>query len=158
VSTKVTFLGRVIFGINKDCVVRTGGHAGLATNTDRFVKVHNSVRPLEHGCSRAGSYTRGMSALVTPRDLMRSTHLRKYPDIDVLDIGTRNRKRHNILRFARGCAGVATNAASVVDDFGPLNGLSLLAHTVIPKDLCDRLYHDWTDPLRSSQENARSYI
>jgi len=63
-----------------------------------------------------------MSTLVTASDLMRSPHLRKHADIDVLDVRARYRQGNEVLRFARGCTRVAANAARVVNNLRPLDG------------------------------------
>jgi len=44
--TEVALLGRVIFGIDKDGVVRTGGDAGFAPDADRFVEIDNAIARL----------------------------------------------------------------------------------------------------------------
>src|SRR5437588_11060494 len=97
---EVTFLSRVIFGVDEDRVVRTGRHAGFAANADRFIEIDDAVGPLEH----RGGWTRGhawrVRALIATRHLMRATHLRPDANIDVLDIGTRHADRHNVFRLA----------------------------------------------------------
>jgi len=66
-----------------------------------------------------------MSALVTASDLMRAAHIRKHADIDVLDVRARYRQGNKVLRFARGRARVAANAARVVNNLRPLDGAFL---------------------------------
>jgi len=63
-----------------------------------------------------------MGALITTRYLMRAPHLRKHPDVNVLNVGTRDPDWNHVLRLARGGACVATNAARMVDYFCPLHG------------------------------------
>ena len=121
---EVTFLSRVIFGIDEDRVVRTRGHAGFAADADRFIEIDDAVGAFEHRGRRTGGDARRMRALIAARDLMRAARLRKDADVDVLDVSARDGKRHEILRLARGRAGVTADAAGVVDDLGPL-------HTVI---------------------------
>ena len=123
---EVALLGRVIFRINKDRVVRTRRHAGFAADADRFIKIYDAVRALEHRGRWASGHARRMRTLVATRYLMRPTHLRKHTDIDVLDVSARNANRHDIFRLARRRAGMATDAAGVIDHFGPLHAVCLL--------------------------------
>jgi hypothetical protein len=62
-----------------------------------------------------------MRALIAPRHLMRPPRLRKFSDINVLDVSARHRKRYFVFRFASGRAGVTTDATRVVNNFCPLN-------------------------------------
>jgi hypothetical protein len=94
---EVTFLGRVIFGVDEDCIVRAGGHARLAANADRFVEIDDAVSALKHRGSGAGGDAWCVRALVATRYLMRATGLWEDADVDVLHIGTRYRKRYQIL-------------------------------------------------------------
>jgi hypothetical protein len=64
-----------------------------------------------------------MRALVAASDLMRAAHLRKHSDVDVLDISAGDADRHDVLGLAGGRARVATDAAGVVDDLGPLDAI-----------------------------------
>ena len=61
-----------------------------------------------------------MCALVSARYLMRAASLWKDANVDMFHIGPRHREWDKILRLARGCAGVAANAARLIDDLGPL--------------------------------------
>ena len=81
----------MIFGIDEDGIVGASGHAGFATDADRFVKIHDAIGALEHCGGGARGYTGCMRALIAARHLMRATCLRKLADVDVLDVGTRNR-------------------------------------------------------------------
>ena len=92
VRAEVTFLGRMIFGIDEDRVVRTGGHAGLAADADRFVEIDDAVRALEHRGRRAGGHARRVRALIAARHLMRAARLWKHADVDMLDVGARDTK------------------------------------------------------------------
>jgi len=121
VRAKVTFLGRVVFGVDEDCVVRTGGHARFATDANRFVEVNDAVSALEHRGGGAGSNTWRMRALIAAGNLVRASHLRKDADVDVLDVGPRYREWDEILRLARSGTRVAANATRLVDDLSPLN-------------------------------------
>src|SRR6266571_8442698 len=98
---EVTFLSGMIFGIDEDGVVWTSGHARFATDANRFIKIDNAVRPLEHRGGRAGDDARSVRALIAARDLMRAADLPKHPNIDVLDISARHTNRHNVFRLAR---------------------------------------------------------
>ena len=120
-GAEVAFLSRVIFGIDKDRVVRTGGHAGFTADADRFIKVDYPVGPLEHRRRRACRHARRVRALIAPRHLMRAAHLRKHADIDMLDVSTRHAYGNDIFRFAGCRAGMTTDTTGVIDHLGPLN-------------------------------------
>ena len=66
-----------------------------------------------------------MNALVAARHLMCPARLRKDTDVDVFDVSARDGKRDDVLRLARGGAGVASDTARVVDYLGPLNPVRL---------------------------------
>jgi len=121
VRAEVTFLSRMIFGIDEDGVVRTGGHTGLTADADRFVEVDDAVRALEHSGGRARSHARRVRALIAARDLMGSTHLWEHPHVHVLDVCPRDTYGDDVLRLARGSARMATDTASVVDNLRPLD-------------------------------------
>ena len=118
---EIAFLSRMIFGIDKDCVVRTGGHAGFATNANRFIKVYDSVLSLEHRGSRTRRNTWRVGALIAARDLVGAPRLRKDTHVDVLDVGTRYADGYDVFRFAGGRARVTADATCVVDDLRPLH-------------------------------------
>ena len=120
-GAEVTFLCRVIFGINKDGIVRTGSHAGFAADTDRFIEIDYAVRALEHRGRRASSDARRMRALIAARHLMGATDLWKHSHVDVLDVSPRDADGHDVFRLARRRARMTTDAAGVVDDLGPLD-------------------------------------
>src|SRR5437868_13754267 len=98
-GAEITFFRRMVFGIDENSVVRAGCHAGFAAYTDGFIEINYAVRSLEHSCGRAGCYTGSVRALVAARDLMRSSSLRKFSDINVLYIGSRHTERHKVLGF-----------------------------------------------------------
>jgi hypothetical protein len=124
VRAEITFLGGMIFGIDKDCVVRARGHAGFAADADRLVEIDDAVRAFEHRRSRTRRHAGRVRALVAARDLMRAPHLRKHADIDVFDISARHADGHDVLRLARRRARMTADAAGVVDDLGPLHPVS----------------------------------
>lgn len=71
-----------------------------------------------------------MSALVTTGYLMRTPRLWKNADIDMLDVGTRHGKRHQVFGFTGSRAGVTPYASGVIDNLGPFHraGLRLSSH------------------------------
>src|SRR5437763_16643040 len=97
---EVTFLSRMIFGIDEDRVVRARSHAGFTADADRFVEIDDAVRPLEHRGGRTGDDAGRVRALVAARHLVRAAHLWKHTDIDVLDVGARYADRHHVFRLA----------------------------------------------------------
>src|SRR5512132_1648261 len=117
---EVALLSGVVFGIDEDRVVGTGGDARLAADAGRLVEVHDAVRPFEHGRGRAGGYTRRVRALIAASDLERAPGLRKDADVDGLDVRPRNPQRHLVLGLACGRAGMTADAASLVDDLDPV--------------------------------------
>jgi hypothetical protein len=76
----------VVFRINKDCVIRTGSHARLAADADRFVEINNAVGALEHRGGRASGDAWRVRALIAASDLMGTASLRKDADVYVLHI------------------------------------------------------------------------
>lgn len=121
VRTEVTFLSRVIFGIDKNGVIGTGGHAGFAADADRFIKVYNAIGALKHRGGWAGGYARRVRALIAASNLVGATHHGKDTHVNVLNVSPGDADRHDIFGLARGRAGMATDAASVVDDLRPLD-------------------------------------
>src|SRR6185436_16852310 len=121
---EVALLSRVVFGIDKDRVVGTSGHAGFAANADRFVEIDDAVRALEHRGRRTSGHAWGVCALIATRDLMRAAHLGKHADIDVLDVSSRHADGDYVFRLAGRRARMTTDAAGVVDDLGPLHRFS----------------------------------
>ncbi len=119
VRAEVALLGRVVLGIDEDGVVGTGGDAGLAADADRLVEVDDAVGPPEHRAGWAGGRAGGVVALVAARHLKRSARLGEDPDVHVLDVGAGDPERDLVLGLAGRGAGVAADAALVVDDFGP---------------------------------------
>src|ERR1044072_1079436 len=111
----------MVFGVDEDRVVRTGGHARLTTDADRLVEIHDPIGALEHRGGRAGGDARSVGTLVTAGDLVRAARLREDAHVDVLDVSARHRKWNQIFRLAGSGAGVTTNATSLVDDLGPLH-------------------------------------
>ena len=120
---EVTLFGRMIFRIDEDRVVRTSRHAGLTADADRLVKIYDAVCALEHRRGWTSGHTRRVRTLITARYLMRATDLRKYADIDVLDVRARDADGNDVFRFACGRAGVTADATCVVDDLRPLDAL-----------------------------------
>jgi hypothetical protein len=120
---EVTFLSRMIFGIDEDGVIRASSHARFAANADRFVEVDDAVRAFEHRCRWTGSDARRVSALVAARHLMCASHLRKHAYVDVLHISPSDANRNDIFRLASRRTRMTTDAAGMVDDLGPLHAI-----------------------------------
>lgn len=128
--TEITLLGRVIFWIDENGVVRTRCHAGFATDANRFIEIDNAVRALEHGRGRAGYDAWCMSALVTTGYLMGTPRLWENADINVLYVGTSHGKRNEVFGFTGSRTGVTPDASGVIDNLGPFHraGLRLSSH------------------------------
>jgi hypothetical protein len=121
---EVTFFRGVIFGIDEDGVVRTGGHAGFATDANRFVEIDNAVSALEHRGRWTRSHARCVSALIATRDLVRAPHLGKHSYVYVLDVSPSDTDRHHVLGLARSRTRVTADAAGVIDNFRPLHAVA----------------------------------
>jgi len=63
-----------------------------------------------------------VSALIATSHLVRAANLGKHSDVDVLDVGSGDANGYDVLGLARGRAGMTTDAACVVYNFGPLHG------------------------------------
>jgi hypothetical protein len=82
-------------------------------------------------------------ALIAARHLMSATHLRKHSHVDVLNVRPRDTYGDDVLRLARGSAGMATDTAGVVNDLRPLDAVLSswfwLRHVF--GFLCGEIYH-----------------
>ncbi len=116
---EVALLRGVVLRVDEDRVVGTGRDARLAADADRFVEIDDAVRPLVHRRRRTSVRARRILALVAARDLKRAAHVGKDADVGVLHVGAVHGERHAVFRLAGRGAGVATDAAAVVDDFRP---------------------------------------
>jgi len=86
VRTEITFFCGVIFRVDKNCIVRTRSHAGFAADTDRLIKVDDTVIAFEHRRGWTSRSAGSMCTLITPSYLVCSTSLRKDANIDVFDV------------------------------------------------------------------------
>lgn len=118
----------MILRVYENSVVGTGRHARFTADANRLIEIDNTVCPFEHRCSRARGYTRRMRALITASDLMCTPHLRECANINVFDVGARDREWNEVLRLTCRRACMTTNAASLVDDLGPFNGSGFFEH------------------------------
>ncbi len=116
---EVALLRGVVLRVDEDRIVRTGRDAGLAADADRFVEIDDAVRSLVHRRRRTSVGARWIFALIAARDLKRAAHVRKDADVGILHVGAVHGERHLVFRLAGRGAGVATDAAAVVDDFRP---------------------------------------
>src|SRR5215510_14508446 len=115
--------------INKNRIVRAGGHTGLAANANRFIEIDDAINALEHRSCRTSRDTGRVGALITSSHLVRATHLRKYAHVDVLHIGSGHADRYDVLGLACRRTCMTTDAPGMVDDLGPL-------HAVVADWLC----------------------
>ena len=95
--TKITLLGRVVFGIDKDGIVRTGCNTGFAANTDGFVEIHNAVRPGVHGRGRTGVGAGCVLTLIAAGDLKSPSRVWEGAHVGIFHIGAIDRKRNVVL-------------------------------------------------------------
>src|SRR5688572_19216847 len=122
----------MIFGVDEDGVVRTRGHARLATDADRLIKIDDAVGALEHRRRRTRGYARSVRALVATRHLVGASRLRKHAHVNVFDVCARDGNRNDVFRLAGGGARVTADAACMVDYLGPLNRGWRLHHKQSP--------------------------
>src|SRR5207244_7448985 len=118
---EVALFGRMILGIDEDRVVRARRDARLAADADVLVEVDDAVAAAEHRRGGAGGDAGRMLALVAAGDLEGAARGRELSDVDVLDVGAVDAEGDGVLRLARGAAGVAAEAASLIDDLPPLH-------------------------------------
>ena len=119
VRAEIALLGGVVFGVDEDGVVGAGGHARLAADADGLVEIDDAIGALEHRGRGARRHAGRVRALVAARHLMRASSLRECPYVHVLDVGARHGERDEVLGLAGGRAGVAADAARLVDDLAP---------------------------------------
>ena len=151
-GAEVTLLSGVIVRIYEDRVVWARGHARFAPDADRFIKIDDAVRALEHGRRRARRDARCVRALIAACDLVCAACLRKDADIDVFDVSARYRERNEILRLARSRTCVTADTARVVDYLRPLNRGRRFHH----RSTCweARLYHTALGAVDSMRRNT----
>ena len=90
---EIALLGRVVFGVDEDRVVRAGCNTGFAANTDGLVEIHNAVGPGVHGRGRTGVGTGCVLTLIAPRDLKSPPGVGKGAHVGVFHIGAIDRDR-----------------------------------------------------------------
>lgn len=119
--TEVALLGGMVFWIDEYRIVRAGCHACFAADANRFIKIDDAIRPLEHRGCRTRRDTRSMSALVASGYLMRAPNLRKYTYVDMFDIRARNRQRYKVLRLTGRGTGMTADTPRVVNNLCPVD-------------------------------------
>src|SRR5207237_423479 len=95
--------------------------ARLAADADVLVEVDDAVGAAIHRRGGTGGYARRMLTLVAAGDLESAARRRELPDVDVLDVGAIDAEGDGVLRLARGAAGMAADAAGLIDDLSPLH-------------------------------------
>jgi hypothetical protein len=115
-SAEITFRSSVTVWIYVESVVRAGLHARFAANTAVSVKIDNAVRSAEQGNSRTDLNAGRIVAMVAAQDSKVAGRVRKRSLFDVLDPGTIDSDGNTMFCFACHRAGVATNAAMLVND------------------------------------------
>ena len=111
----------MIFRIDEDRIVRASSHAGFAADANRFIEIDNAVGAFEHRGGRTSSHTRRVRALIATSHLVRAADLGPDTNVYVLDVSPGDADRNDVLRLARRRAGVASDAAGVVDYLRPLH-------------------------------------
>ena len=118
---EVALFGGMILGVDEDRVVRARRDARLAADADVLVEVDDAVGAAEHRRGGAGGDAGRMFALIAAGDLEGAARGRELADVDVLDVGAIDAEGDGVLRLARSAAGVAADAASLIDDLPPLH-------------------------------------
>src|SRR5439155_23630794 len=118
---EVALLRRVIFRVDEDRVVGTGGDAGLAADADVLVEIDDAIGAAVHGRGWTSGDTGRVIALVAAGDLKGAAGGGELSDVDVLDVSAIHAERNGILRLTSSAAGVTADAAGLVDDLSPLH-------------------------------------
>src|SRR5262245_59735840 len=108
--------GRVIHRVHVNGIVGAGLHAGLATDAPVVVDVHDAVGPLMHGPGGTDIDARGLGAVIAAQDSKMTPGRGETSDFNVLDPGAEDAQRDVVFGFASRGAGVASDAARLVDD------------------------------------------
>src|SRR6185369_2823084 len=116
VGAEVALLDRAELRVQVDRVVRAGLHAGATADADVAVEVDDPVLPLLEGVDRTDRHARRVRAVVAAEHGEVAADLGEAPLLDVLDPGPEAPDRDVVLLLARDRAGVAADAAAVVDD------------------------------------------
>ena len=118
---KIAFLGRVIFRVDENGVIWTGGDTCFTANAESLIEIDNTVRACLHGFGGARLDARWVFALIAPSNLEGAARMREDSDIDIFDVGAIDRERNLIFGFTCRAAGVASDAFRVVNDFRPFD-------------------------------------
>ena len=116
VSAVVTLLSGACVRIEIEGVVRACLHACLTANADIAVEIHNGVRPLVQSVDGANVYTRSGITVVAAEYCEVATNFWECPLLYIFDPCSEFAEGDFIFRFARYCAGVTTDASTLVDD------------------------------------------
>src|SRR5262249_24691215 len=109
-------LDRAELLVQVDRVVGARLHAGAAADADVAVDVDDAVAALVESRDRADRHARRVRAVVAAQHREMAAHFGEAPLLDVLDPGPEAADRDVVLLLARDRAGVAADAASMVDD------------------------------------------
>ncbi len=119
VRAEVALGGGVAVRIHIDGVVRTGLHARLAADAAVVVEVDEAVGALVHRGDGADLDAGRLFAVIAAENSEVAFDFWKGADFDVLDPGAEGADGDVVFGFTRGGAGVAADAAGLVDDPGP---------------------------------------
>src|SRR5699024_10284905 len=88
VRTEVALLGRVVFRINEDCIVRTGRDTGFAADTYILVEINDAIIACVHCTGRTRIRAGRIHTLIAARNLKSTARIGEFTDIDRFDIST----------------------------------------------------------------------
>src|SRR5262249_47248153 len=112
----VALLDRPLVLVQIDRVVRARLHARAAADARISIDIHDPVRSLLEGVDRADLHARRVVAVVAAQNREVTTDLGIRPVLDVLHPRAEVPDRDIVLRLAGDRAGVAADAAVVVDE------------------------------------------
>src|SRR5690606_3493731 len=122
VRAEVALGGRVADRVDVDRVVGAGLDAGLAADAHVLVEVDDPVRAAVHGRGRADRHAGRVLALVAAQHPEVPLGRGAAPLLDLLDPGAEHPQGDVVLRLAGHAAGVAADAAVVIDELAPQHG------------------------------------
>ena len=147
VSAVVTLLSGACVRIEVEGVVRACLHACLTANADIAVEIHDGVRPLVESVDGANVYTRSGVTVVAAEHGEVAPNFWECPLLYIFDPCSEFAEGNFIFRFARYCAGVTTDASTLVDD------KSKTCHVLIYRGPTGRLRRDFS--LRKDRDLPR---
>jgi hypothetical protein len=115
-GTEVAFLRGARVAVDIQRIIRTALHASFAADANAVVDIDNSVGAFFQRVDRANGHAGSVRALVAAEYRKIATNFRKTPCLGVLHPSPEITDRNVVFGFAGYGAGVAADAAGLVDD------------------------------------------